>query len=101
MSETKNSAEELVERTTIADVYRADKQLAGVVKKTKLIASDFFSEMSGNEIFLKPENMQHTGAFKLRGAYNKISRLSEEERQRGVITASAGNHAQGVAFAAQ
>ena len=57
--------------------------------------------MSGNEIFLKPENMQHTGAFKLRGAYNKISHLTKEERERGVITASAGNHAQGVAFAAQ
>ena len=100
MSERNISAAELVERTTIADVYRADKNLAGIVKKTKLIASDFFSELSGNEVFLKPENMQHTGAFKLRGAYNKISTLSEEERQRGVITASAGNHAQGVAFAA-
>ncbi len=95
MSERNFSASELVERTTIADVYRADKNLAGIVKKTKLIASDFFSELSGNEVYLKPENMQHTGA------YNKISGLSEEERQRGVITASAGNHAQGVAFAAQ
>lgn len=101
MSERNFSASELVERTTIADVYRADKNLSGIVKKTKLIASDFFSELSGNEVYLKPENMQHTGAFKLRGAYNKISGLSEEERQRGVITASAGNHAQGVAFAAQ
>ncbi len=101
MSEETMTPAELVERTTIADVYRADKQLAGTVKKTRLIASDFFSELSGNEVFLKPENMQHTGAFKLRGAYNKISHLSEEERQRGVITASAGNHAQGVAFAAQ
>ena len=101
MSEKNFSAAELVERTQIADVYRADKNLSGIVKKTKLIASDFFSELSGNEVYLKPENMQHTGAFKLRGAYNKISTLSEEERQRGVITASAGNHAQGVAFAAQ
>ncbi|MBR3498083.1 MAG: threonine ammonia-lyase [Selenomonadaceae bacterium] len=101
LSERNFSASELVERTTIADVYRADKNLSGIVKKTKLIASDFFSELSGNEVYLKPENMQHTGAFKLRGAYNKISGLSEEERQRGVITASAGNHAQGVAFAAQ
>lgn len=109
MSDTKNPEEpekrlspaEIVERTTIADVYRADKQLAGIVKKTKLIASDFFSELSGNEVFLKPENMQHTGAFKLRGAYNKISHLTDEEKKRGVITASAGNHAQGVAFAAQ
>ncbi len=92
---------EIVEKTSIADVYRADKNLSGVVKKTKLIFSDFFSEISGNEIFLKPENMQHTGAFKLRGAYNKISQLSDEEKSKGVITSSAGNHAQGVAFAAQ
>ena len=93
--------EEVVNQTTIADVYRADKQLAGVVKKTRLIQSEYFSELSGNDVYLKPENLQHTGAFKLRGAYNKISQLTEEERQRGVITASAGNHAQGVAFAAQ
>lgn len=93
--------ENIVERTTIADVYRADKQLSGIVRKTRLIPSDFFSEQSGNEVFLKPENMQHTGAFKLRGAYNKISQLTAEEKSKGVITASAGNHAQGVAFAAQ
>ena len=99
--EEKVSEIEIVEQTTIADVYRADKQLAGVVKKTKLIPSDFFSEISGNEVFLKPENMQHTGAFKLRGAYNKISQLSDAEKAKGVITSSAGNHAQGVAFAAQ
>ena len=92
---------EIVEKTTIADVYRADKNLSGVVKKTKLIFSEFFSEISGNEIYLKPENMQHTGAFKLRGAYNKISQLSAEEKSKGVITSSAGNHAQGVAFAAK
>ncbi len=91
----------IVESTTIADVYRADKQLSGIVKKTRLIYSDFFSEQSGNEVFLKPENMQHTGAFKLRGAYNKISQLTAEEKAKGVITSSAGNHAQGVAFAAQ
>ena len=94
-------ASAIVEQTTIADVYRADKQLAGIVKKTKLIPSDFFSAQCGNEVFLKPENMQHTGAFKLRGAYNKISQLTDEEKSHGVITASAGNHAQGVAFAAQ
>ena len=99
--EEKVSEIEIVEQTTIADVYRADKQLVGVVKKTKLIPSDFFSEISGNEVFLKPENMQHTGAFKLRGAYNKISQLSDAEKAKGVITSSAGNHAQGVAFAAQ
>ena len=96
-----NDPNEIVANTTIADVYRADKQLSGTVKKTKLIHSDFFSNSSGNEVYLKPENLQHTGAFKLRGAYNKLNQLSEEERQRGVITASAGNHAQGVALAAQ
>ena len=102
MSEEKiENFTEVVEQTTIADVYRADKNLSGVVKKTKLIASEFFSEISGNEIFIKPENMQHTGAFKLRGAYNKISQLTAEEKNKGVITSSAGNHAQGVAFAAQ
>ncbi len=100
-SEKKNPIDEIVENTTIADVYRADKQLSGVVKKTRLIKSDFFSEISGNEVYLKPENMQHTGAFKLRGAYNKISQLSPEEKAKGVITSSAGNHAQGVAFAAK
>ena len=98
---TNPSPEEIVHTTTIADVYRADKQLQGTVQKTKLIPSDFFSELCRNEVYLKPENLQHTGAFKLRGAYNKISQLTEEERKKGVITASAGNHAQGVAFAAQ
>lgn len=93
--------DDIVANTTIADVYRADKQLSGIVRKTKLIHSDFFSELSGNEVYLKPENLQHTGAFKLRGAYNKLSQLTEEERSKGVITASAGNHAQGVAYAAQ
>ena len=91
----------IVENTTIAGVYQAARQLEGVARKTALIPSDYFSEISGNQVFLKPENLQHTGAFKLRGAYNKISQLTEEERKKGVITASAGNHAQGVAFAAQ
>jgi len=103
MDEEKQAADPaaLVEGTTIADVYRAAKQLEGVVAKTALIKSEFFSELSGNEVYLKPENLQHTGAFKLRGAYNRISHLTEDEKARGVITASAGNHAQGVAFAAQ
>lgn len=92
---------EIVENTTIADVYRAAKQLEGVARKTRLIHSDFFSEQCHNDVYLKPENLQHTGAFKLRGAYNKISQLTPEERAKGVITASAGNHAQGVAYAAQ
>lgn len=95
------SPADIVARTTIADVYQAAKQLEGVAKHTELIYSDFFSELSGTEVYMKPENLQHTGAFKLRGAYNRISQLSPEEKKKGVITASAGNHAQGVAYAAQ
>lgn len=95
------TVEAVVANTSIADVYRAAKQLDGVVQKTRLIESPYFSDLCGNTVYLKPENLQKTGSFKLRGAYNKISQLSEEERAKGVITASAGNHAQGVAFAAQ
>ena len=98
---SKRSNAEIVESTTIADVYRAAKQLEGVARKTRLIHSDYFSELCHNDVYLKPENLQHTGAFKLRGAYNKISQLTPEERVRGVITASAGNHAEGVAYAAR
>ena len=98
---SKRSNAEIVESTTIADVYRAAKQLEGVARKTRLIHSDHFSELCHNDVYPKPENLQHTGAFKLRGAYNKISQLTPEERVRGVITASAGNHAQGVAYAAR
>ena len=72
-----------------------------VVHQTKLVYSDFFSEQSGNKVYFKPENLQVTGAYKIRGAYYKISTLTEEERNRGLITALAGNHAQGVAFAAK
>ena len=72
-----------------------------VVSETKLIYSDYFSAQTDNKVYLKPENMQLTGAYKLRGAYYKISTLSEEERKKGLITASAGNHAQGVAYAAK
>ena len=91
----------IVEQTTIADIYRAAFYLDNVAIKTQLIESPYFSSISNNTIFLKPENLQVTGSFKLRGAYNRISQLSEEERAKGVITASAGNHAQGVAFSAQ
>jgi threonine dehydratase len=72
-----------------------------VVHPTNLVESDFFSASCGNKVYLKPENMQLTGAYKIRGAYYKISTLSEEERAKGLITASAGNHAQGVAYAAK
>ena len=81
------------------------EEAAEVVKRvtleTKLIYSDFLSGQTGNRVYLKPENMQLTGAYKLRGAYYKMSTLTEEERSRGLITASAGNHAQGVAYAAK
>ncbi len=81
------------------------EQAAEVVKKvtldTKLIYSEYFSNMTGNQVYLKPENMQYTGAYKVRGAYYKISTLSDAERSKGLITASAGNHAQGVAYAAK
>ena len=69
--------------------------------ETKLLYSQYFSEQTGNKVYLKPENMQVTGAYKIRGAYYKISTLTDEERGRGLITASAGNHAQGVAYAAK
>lgn len=72
-----------------------------VTLETKLIFSEFLSAQTGNRVYLKPENMQFTGAYKVRGAYYKMSTLSEEERQKGLITASAGNHAQGVAYAAK
>jgi threonine dehydratase, medium form len=76
-----------------------------VVKKvaieTKLIYSDYFSEKTGNKVYLKPENMQVTGAYKIRGAYYKINTLTDEEKRKGLIAASAGNHAQGVAYAAK
>ena len=72
-----------------------------VTLETKLVYSDYFSSLTGNKVYLKPENMQFTGAYKVRGAYYKMSTLTEEERAKGLITASAGNHAQGVAYAAK
>ncbi len=75
--------------------------LAGVLLPTPLVHSKALSKVTGNHVYLKPENMQVTGAYKIRGAYYKISTLTEEERAKGLITASAGNHAQGLAYAAQ
>ena len=72
-----------------------------VVLPTNLVYSEYFSDQTGNRVYLKPENMQLTGAYKIRGAYYKISTMSEAERAKGLITASAGNHAQGVAYAAK
>ena len=79
----------------------ASEVVKKVTKPTKLVYSEYLSDQTGGKVFLKPENMQHTGAYKLRGAYYKISTLTEEERAKGIITASAGNHAQGVAYAAK
>ncbi|MED9932322.1 MAG: threonine ammonia-lyase [Catenibacillus sp.] len=85
---------------TLEKFEEATERLNGVLMDTKLIYSDYFSKQTGNKIYFKPENMQKTGAYKIRGAYYKISTLSEEEKAKGIITASAGNHAQGVACAA-
>ena len=83
------------------DFIEARERLATIAVKTKLIHSSVYSRETGNDVYIKPENLQRTGSFKLRGAYNKISKLTEAEKDCGVIAASAGNHAQGVALAAQ
>ena len=84
------------------DQFKAARSvLAGVLRDTHLIHSAAFSKATGNQVYIKPENMQVTGAYKIRGAYYKISTLTQEQRERGLVTASAGNHAQGVAYAAQ
>ncbi len=86
---------------TLEDFKAARKVLDGVITPTHLVHSPAFSEACGNQVYLKPENLQVTGAYKIRGAYYKVSTLSQEEKDRGLITASAGNHAQGVAYAAR
>ena len=85
----------------LQDFTTAREHLQKVLLPTHLIYSPIFSEESGNQIYIKPENLQKTGAFKIRGAYNKINKLTEEVKKRGVIASSAGNHAQGVAYAAR
>lgn len=86
---------------TLEKFEEASEVVKKVTQETKLVYSKYFSEQTGNRVYLKPENMQITGAYKIRGAYYKISTLTEEEKEKGLITASAGNHAQGVAYAAQ
>jgi len=86
---------------TLDDFKAARDTLNGITRPTTLIRSDFYSALSGNHVFLKPENMQVTGAYKIRGAYYTISTLTQEEKLAGLVTASAGNHAQGVAYAAK
>ncbi|MCR4728865.1 MAG: threonine ammonia-lyase [Lachnospiraceae bacterium] len=90
-----------MEELTLAKFEEASEKVKEVILDTKLVYSDYFSKSTGNKVYLKPENMQFTGAYKVRGAYYKMSTLSEEERKKGIITASAGNHAQGVAYAAK
>ena len=80
---------------------KAKEKLSKVLLKTSLIQSPIFSKEAGNEVYIKPENLQKTGSFKIRGAYNKITNLSDEEKKKGVIASSAGNHAQGVAYGAK
>ena len=89
------------EMLTLEKFEEAAEEVKKVTSETKLIYSDYFSQKTGNKVYLKPENMQFTGAYKVRGAYYKMSTLTEEDRQKGIITASAGNHAQGVAYAAK
>ena len=89
------------EMLTLEAFEEAAEIVKEVTLETKLVYSDYLSSLTGNKVYLKPDNMQFTGAYKVRGAYYKASTLSEEERSMGVITASAGNHAQGVAYAAK
>ena len=86
---------------TLEKFEEASEIVEKVTQETKLIFSEYFSSLSGNKVYFKPENMQRTGAYKVRGAYYKISQLSDQEKEKGLITASAGNHAQGVAYAAR
>ncbi len=86
---------------TLDTFEEASECVRRVIQETKLIYSEYFSAQTGNKVYLKAENMQVTGAYKIRGAYYKISTLTDEERAKGLITASAGNHAQGVAYAAK
>ena len=86
---------------TLEKFEEAYEDVKKVTLETKLIYSDYWSNQTGNQVYLKPENLQRTGAYKVRGAYYKITTMSDEERRKGLITASAGNHAQGVAYAAR
>jgi len=97
----RNEVKKWLKHDHTAEIDRAAVRLDGVIKATPLVKSDYYSGEYGCEIFLKPENLQVTGSFKIRGAYNKIASLDKEEIKRGIVSASAGNHAQGVAFSAE
>ena len=90
-----------MDKMTLEKFEEATEAVSRVTLETKLVYSEYYSGVTGNKVYFKPENMQYMGAYKVRGAYYKISTLSEEEREKGLITASAGNHAQGVAYAAK
>ncbi len=92
---------EVLENMTFEEIQLAKERLNGIINSTPLIKSEYFSNEVGNQVYIKPENLQLTGAFKIRGAYNKIAKLTDDEKARGLICSSAGNHAQGVAYAAQ
>lgn len=91
----------MLKELSIDKFEEASEKVKEATLPTDLVYSEYFSSQTGNKVYLKPENMQFTGAYKVRGAYYKMSTLTEEERQKGIITASAGNHAQGVAYAAK
>lgn len=86
---------------SLADFLDAQRVLAGVAQKTPVELSRYLGELLGQDVYLKCENLQRTGSYKIRGAYYRMSKLTEEEKAKGVVAASAGNHAQGVAFAAR
>lgn len=96
-----NEVLKALRRDHAAELKLAAERLKGTARHTEIIPSPVLSEMTGHEILLKPENLQVTGSFKIRGAYNKIASLSDEQLSHGIVTASAGNHAQGVAYAAR
>ena len=97
----KERGETAMEELSLEKFEEASELVKQVTLETKLVYSEYFSSQTGNKVYFKPENMQYTGAYKIRGAYYKIHTLTEEERKKGLITASAGNHAQGVAYAAR
>lgn len=84
----------------LENIEQAAENLRGLIKRTELVYSEFFSRENGNNVYMKTENLQLTGSFKIRGAYNKIARMAPEDRAKGIISSSAGNHAQGVALSA-
>jgi len=90
-----------MDKMSLEKFEEATEAVVKVIQETKLVYSEYYSRMTKNKVYFKPENMQYTGAYKVRGAYYKISAMTQEEREKGLVTASAGNHAQGVAYAAK